>query len=223
MRYGGDYYFEMESPSLFANGRLILGPRAGFYNSVAQTFGFGDTESFELPPIPAGKIVSVKGTAGGEVQIVLLRKTEVVVFNKGDLDAGKVALSRNGFWVTEKPAPLGPGQTNAIFSGKDVPFQDVQQVIGAIMESGVAIKSVQIGLALKSGRNSEVQIGEDKACGSSALIPPEAYQKMMAAANETELSLAIRPYSCGRLAAAPASPVVNRVGSPGRSNATSKR
>jgi hypothetical protein len=148
-------------------------------------------------------VVSVEGQQGGEIQIMLARRYDVVLWSRADVpepgrDAFRAKLMEHGFYVREQLIPAHR-QTNALFAGTSVPFTAIEQVIKAASEAGVPLKTVQHKTALKSGNQFEIQMGDSPSCNSAnaPAIPAEAIEQLVNAASQAEFDKVAAPFeSC---------------------------
>ncbi len=201
LRFGGDYYFDLPPNAQLRGARVnMVFEGESVFRKMAQSVGLANiVESFpfEVEP-PEGQIARIRGTRGSQLQVVLARRYQVVLFGKGDLGAGedrlKEKLVRTGFLVQSRLAPLGYGQTNSLFAGRLVPFTAVQMILRAASQEGIAFKSVQYHLNLRSGNPYEIQLGQTIACNGAPPIGGDQLQNLLDASNEDEFTERVRAF-----------------------------
>jgi len=199
VHYGGDYYFSLDDPKQAGNSRVQLTLSGGFLSKIAQAVSGSGGDVFSLPAnLTDGQPVTIKGQRGGQIQLILTRRFDVVLFAKGDLgqqsdDALKSKLLEHGFSIRERLSPLGYGQSNALYAGTAVPFTAVQQVISAASDAGVPLKTIWYKMELQSGNQFEIQIGQWKQCDDAPVLPEETLKRLANASSEAEFAKLATP------------------------------
>lgn len=162
--------------------------------------GFLQKTPMEALPVsselPYGKPQVLHGHAGLEVEVRRLSPYDVVLYSKQDLGATdplREDLTRAGLLVVDRPSPLGAqAQTNSLFGGRGVPFTVVQQIARIASARGVRLKQIRYGMALRSGRVREVQLGGDRSLEGAAAIPAARLERILTATSEEEFKAALR-------------------------------
>ncbi len=193
------YYFSVPLPEqgdAEIAGEIVFEAEGGF----SQVFkGNQETFSLRLPRQP-GREVTLRGSLGSEIDVLLVGPYGVVLFDKADLardkDALRAELLRKGFFSAISDSPLGTGaQTNAVFGGKQVSFQALQSVLVVLRNHSVPVKTIQYRLDLKSGNPMEIQIGAWTAFDRSSPISKEVLDAILSAKTDDAFRAAVRPYA----------------------------
>jgi hypothetical protein len=193
------YYFSVllpEQGDTEIAGEIVFEAEGGF----AQFFKANqETFSFRLPRQP-GREATLRGSLGSEMDVLLVSPYRVILFDKADIardkDALQAELLRKGFFSMGRDSPLGTGaQTNALFGGKQVPFQALQSVLAILRTHSIRAKTVQYQLDLKSRDPIQIQVGGWAAFDERSPIPKEALDAILAAKTDDEFRAAVRPYA----------------------------
>lgn len=150
-------YFELKRAPVPLTATIRLESPAGFFSSSNYT------ETFELKNVEPGSRFEVEGTQKGKIVLQLTYPNDIAFFERQDTlkTTQKLipVLEKAGFVSRINSGAVNlPGVYNVLYAGKDVPTALIQKVFATI-RNDIALKSVQTALELRSGINTQIQIG----------------------------------------------------------------
>ena len=84
-----------------------------------------------------------------------------------------------------------PGEYNVLYSGNEVSFQAVQQVVRHLNTLGVRLRCLKYHLMLKSPTQNQIQVGSNIKFRCLDPLSDEVIQRLSYAKNETDFTRAI--------------------------------
>jgi hypothetical protein len=184
------YYFNIpRSLDSSLLGDIRLSEKKGIISklissSYSETFKIFINQSY-------GKLFTAKGNKGSQIDMLLLSKYDVVIWEKYDIENVikdlETEFTQSGFRVVKKRSPLGSkSQTNALYGGESVPFTTMQQILRILDNRQIKIKTIQYQLNLRSGNYNEIQVGGSARLNDAPPIPDKLIKKILNTQDEKE-------------------------------------
>jgi hypothetical protein len=155
----------------------------GWLNKTTEHFTVNSKDMVEK------KSFKAIGSSGSEIILSAVPCYDLIVFSKPELYAQKEVVDqklKSSLWTPIwKASPLGASyEANAVFSGKDVSFRAIQELLAKLSQVGFTPRSIQYGLDLKSGNPNEIQIGHSSSAAAKRPLTAQQIQAIVTAPDE---------------------------------------